>query len=144
MAKLTVKGFEELESRLQAIEKGLKGEAEDKMLRAGAKVLIEGWQESIESHGHRVTGAMAGSVGMTDIRRTPDGASIEVYPQGTDSHRINNAQKAYILHYGRNPTKKGTKGIKGDKFVTDAEKRSKERIHAAMQQALDEFIAGKE
>ena len=85
---------------------------------------------------------MEGSVGMTDVSIGTNGMEISVYPQGTDSHRITNAQKAYILHYGRNPTKKGTKAIKGDRFVTAAEKKAKPAVFAAMQAALNEYVSG--
>lgn len=143
MAKLTVSGFDELENRLKAIEKGLRGEAEAKMLRAGAEVLVNAWRGSIEGHHHIRSSQMLNHVGMTDVKTGKDGLEISVYPMGTDSHRVNNAQKAYILHYGRQPTRKGTKGIKGDKFVTEAERAAKPQVYEAMQRALNEYIAGK-
>lgn len=143
MARLTVTGIDELMDRLKALEKGLRGEAEVRMLKAGAQVLVEAWGGEIESRGHKVTGAMLGSVSMTDVHTGKDGLEISVYPMGTDSHRITNAQKAYILHHGRQPTHKGTKEIKGDKFVTAAEKAAKPKVYAAMQQALNEYISGK-
>lgn len=144
MARLKVKGLPELEKRLKAIEQGLRGEAETRMLRAGAEVLIGKWRETIESRGHRVHGTMAENVGMTEIRDTGKGLEIAVYPMGTDSHRITNAQKAYILHHGRNPTRRGTKEIKGDHFVTEAENAARNEVYDAMQNALNEYVAGKE
>lgn len=145
MAKMSVIGLDEIEGKLRSIEQGLRGEAEDRILRAGAEVLAGGWQESILNHGHRVTGGMYDSVAATDIRHNGNGAEIAVYPQGTDKkHRINQAQKAYILHHGRAPTKRGTKAIKGDNFVTEAERSSNQKVHEAMQRALDDYIAGKE
>ena len=143
MARLTVKGIEELENRLKAIGDGLRGEAEVKMLKAGAQVLVDAWGSEIESRGHRVTGEMLRNVGMTEVHTGRDGLEISVYPMGTDRHRITNAQKAYILHHGRQPTHRGTKEIKGDKFVTEAEKAAKPRVYEAMQQALNEYISGK-
>jgi len=143
MARLTISGFDELENRLKAIESGLRGEAMQNMLYAGAEVLINAWGGSIQSHHHIKSGAMLQNVNKTGINVGKDGLEISVYPQGTDTHRITNAQKAYILHYGRNPTKKGTKAIKGDKFVTEAEKTAKPQVYEAMQKALNEYIAGK-
>lgn len=142
MARLTVTGLDELEARLKKLDAGLRGEAEVKMLQAGADVLVGAWvgEIALKHHGH---GVLEGSVGKSDIRVGSNGLEISVSPQGTDAHRITNAQKAYILHYGRNPTKKGTKAIKGDKFVTEAEKTAKPQVYAAMQKALDEYIAGK-
>ena len=141
MARLTVTGIDELEARLKKLEQGLRGVAEVKMLKAGAAVLEDAWRGEIREK-HRLTGAMEGGVSMTDVTSGNDGLEISVYPMGTDSHRITNAQKAYILHYGRNPTKKGTKAIKGDRFVTAAEKKAKPAVFAAMQAALDEYVSG--
>lgn len=144
MSKLKISGFDELEKRFQALERGLRGEAEAKMLRAGAAVLVTSWKDTIEAKGHMVSHAMRDAVSMTDIRYTDNGAYIAVYPQGTDGHRVTNAQKAYILHHGRRPTQRNTKEIKGDKFVTEAENAAKPEIYEAMQNALNEYISGKE
>ena len=141
MARLTVTGLDELENKLKRLEKGLRGEAEVKMLKAGAQVLENAWKGEINTR-HRGRGVMEASVGMTDVQTGKDGLEISVYPQGTDAHRITNAQKAYILHHGRKPTKKGTKEIKGDRFVTEAEKKAKPQVYEAMQAALNEYISG--
>lgn len=144
MAKMVIIGIDEMEKKLEGISKGLRAEAIPKMLNAGAEVLERKWKDQIQEKGHVRTGAMMEHVSRTAVKIEPDGASIEVYPMGTDSHRINNAQKAFILHYGRNPNRRGRKAIKGDKFVNAAEKAAKPEVDAAMQKALDEFIAGKE
>ena len=141
MARLTVTGLDEMEARLKKLEAGLRGVAEVKMLKAGAAVLEDAWCGEIRER-HHLTGAMEAGVHMTDVTSGKDGLEISVYPQGTDSHRITNAQKAYILHYGRNPTKKGTKAIKGDRFVTAAEKKAKPKVYEAMQAALNEYVSG--
>ena len=144
MAKITSDGIELLENELKEIEKGLRGECMTAMLNAGADVLVETWRQSIQSHGHVRTGAMYQAVGKTGILSTKDGMSIEVYPQGTDSHRITNAQKAFILNSGRQPNKRGKKGIKGDHFVTDAENAARDKVTAAMQAVLDRYVSGKD
>lgn len=140
MAKITNDGIKLLENELKEIKKGLRGECMTVMLNAGADVLIENWRQSIQSHGHVKTGAMYQAVGKTEIQSTGDGMSIAVYPQGTDSHRVNNAQKAYILHYGR----EGKRKIKGDKFVTDAETATQQKVDAVMQAVMDQYISGKD
>lgn len=147
MAKMTNTGIEVMEAELQRIEKGLRGRAMEAMLNAGAEVLIGSWKDEIRES-HRKTSTrdiMASAVDKTSIRYTDGGASIEVYPMGNDTgHRITNASKAFILHHGRQATRKGTKEIKGDKFVTRAERRKKAEVMAAMQDAMNEFIGGKE
>lgn len=141
MARLSVHGLDEMEAKLKKLEQGLRGEAEVKMLKAGAAVLVGAWQGEIAAKHHK-TGVMESNVGMTDVQTGNDGLEISVYPQGTDNHRITNAQKAYILHYGRRPTHKGTKAIKGDKFVTEAEKKAKPQVIEAMQAVLNEYVSG--
>ena len=143
MARLKVTGLDELENKLKAIEKGLRGEAMQNMLYAGADVLINAWKGSIQQKHHYRSHAMEDNVDKTSIHTAKDGLEISVYPMGTDSHRISNAQKAYILNYGRHAHKKGKEKIEGDKFVTDAEKTAKPQIYAAMQNALNEYISGK-
>jgi len=142
MARLRITGLDEMEAKLKSLEQGLRGEAEVKMLKAGAAVLEDAWRGEIRSS-HRLTGAMEAGVSMTDVTAGRDGLEISVYPQGTDSHRVTNAQKAYILHHGRRPTHKGTKEIKGDRFVTAAEKKAKPAVYAEMQAALNEYVSGK-
>jgi hypothetical protein len=142
MAKLTIKGLDEAENKLKTLAQNLRGEAMQNMLYAGAEVLEDAWRGEISERHHIVSGSMMQSIGRTGINVGRDGLEISVYPQGTDSHRITNAQKAYILHYGRNPTSKGTKAIKGDKFVTAAEKKAKPAVNAAMQAVLDEYVSG--
>lgn len=146
MATLKVHGIEVMEERLDSLSKDLRTKIMPRMLEAGAGVMIGEWKSSIRTHHHVTSGGnqhMVDAVKATDIRYTDNGASIEVYPQGTDSHRINQAQKAYILHHGRKPTNRGTKGITGDKFVTKAEKSAKPKVAEAMQKALDRAVAEK-
>ena len=143
MARLRIDGLDDVEKKLENIAKGLRGEAVTRMLMAGGEVLRAAWVDEISANHHK-TGAMESSVGITDVRTDSKGAYVSVYPMGTDSHRINNAQKAYILHHGRNPNKRGHTAIKGDRFVTKAERAAKESALAAMQQVLNEYVSGKE
>ena len=144
MARLSTDGLDDFENQIRKIEAGLRGEAITAMLTAGGEVLKRSWEDKIGEYHHVRTGAMQQSVGITPVRYDGDGAYVEVYPMGTDSHRVTNAQKAFILHHGRSPKRIGTKGIKGDKFVTKAERDATAAANAAMQQKLNEYIAGKE
>lgn len=139
MARLTNTGIEIVERDLAKIEKGLRGEAIPAILNAGADVLVKSWKEEITNR-HRKTSQrnmMRDAVAKTEIRFDGDGASIEVYPQGTDTeHRITNAAKAFILHHGR----EGKRKIKGDKFVTAAENSKAAEVSAAMKAALDKYV----
>ena len=143
MAQIRNSGIDMVEEDLWMIMNGLRGKAIPAILNAGADVLIKGWKQQIGADHHR-TGAMENAVDKTAVRYGDDGASIEVYPMGTDNHRITNAQKAFILHYGRQPNNRGHKAIKGDKFVDKAEAAVLSEVEAAMLDAMDRFIAGKE
>lgn len=143
MAKLRTSGIDMVERDLDRIAKELHGKAIPAILNAGADELIKAWKDEIGARHHR-TGAMEAAVGKTEVKYDSKGAHIEVYPMGTDSHRVTNAQKAFILHHGRKPTKKGTKKIEGDKFATAAEKNAWEKVSAAMRAKLAEFISGKD
>ena len=144
MARLTTDGLREAEQELQKLARDLRGRCMRDMLNAGADVLVDAWKASILAKRHVRTHAMYDNVSKTDIRIDTDGMSIEVYPQGTDSHRITNAQKAFILNSGRQPNKRGKKGIKGDHFVTDAENAARDKVTAAMQAVLDRYVSGKD
>lgn len=144
MAKLRTSGIDLVEDDLRRIERDLRSRAIPEILNAGADELIKAWKEEIDIKGHRRTGAMINAVGKTEVRYGANGCSIEVYPMGTDSHRVTNAQKAFILHYGRKATAKNTKKIEGDKFATEAENKAKEAVFRAMREAMARFVSGKD
>lgn len=92
-------GIDMLMDDLKKLARAVGGDLPDKMLDAGAKVAIEDWKEGIEAAGHVDTGAMRDSVGIA--RGTEKGLIREIYPQGTDCKGARNAEKAYVLNYGR-------------------------------------------
>lgn len=145
MAKLYLEGITEIEAQLMSLQKDIGGDISKRVLQAGAWELVNGWKKTIRDN-HHVSRLdkehMVDAVEWETFIR-PEGSYATVYPRGTDSHRITHAQKAFILHYGRRPTKKGTKGITGDKFVRKAEKESAPKIMDAMQRALDRAVAEK-
>lgn len=145
MAKLHLEGITEIEKQLTELQKDFANDISSRVLKAGAWELVNGWKKTIRDNHHVSRKDKEHMVDVVDweISIKPDGSSATVYPRGTDSHRITHAQKAFILHYGRKPTKKGTKGITGDKFVTKAEKEATPKIVEAMQRALDRAVAEK-
>ena len=66
-------------------------------------------------------------------KKTKKGSKREVYPQGKDKKGIRNAEKAYILHYGKS-TKKGTRFV--DNINTKAEATS----YIAMQDVFNNYL----
>ncbi len=144
MAKLIIESGDDLAEQVRKLDKDLREVVMREMLNAGGDVLVEAWKDKIEAKYHVVTGDMLDSVSKTSVKIDATSASIEVYPQGTDSHRVKNAEKAFVISTGRGPNKAGNARIVGDHFVDEIEAESKARIDAAMQAVLDKYTSGKE
>lgn len=129
---LTWSGLDEVYREMQQ-EGETVGETAKKMLEAGGKECVKAWKIAIGMHGHsgegisgRATGDMINSVGIKFKKIKMNGMRIaEIYPLGKDRHGVRNAEKAFILHYGRS-------NMKGDRFVDDAERIAEEEAVPAM------------
>lgn len=130
MAKLGWSGLDETYKEMQQAGE-LVGEIAQEMLRVGGEKCVEAWRIAMGMYGHRppgesgrATGEMEKSVGVK--YKEKDGKRVaEVYPLGKDSHGVRNAEKAFILHYGRS-------NMKGDHFVDEADRLSEENAVPAM------------
>ena len=69
---------------------------------------------------------MAKSVGVK-LTKKNGMRCAEIYPLGKDSHGVRNAEKAFILHYGRS-------NMKGDHFVDNAERIAEQNAVPVMQE----------
>ena len=127
---LTWSGLDEVYKEMQQ-EGETVGQTAQKMLEVGGKECVKAWKIAIGMHGHsgegisgRATGDMINSVGIK--YKTKNGIrQAEIYPLGKDRHGVRNAEKAFILHYGRS-------NMKGDRFVDDAERIAEEEAVPAM------------
>ena len=126
MARMEFSGTEEMMDVLFAESEKLEKRATEMLGKAG-EVVVKAWQDAIEDHGHVDTGAMRDSVRASKAKKNGDAYTSSIYPHGRDSHRVGNAEKAFILHYGSSK-------IKGDHFVDDAEERAEEAAEAAMEE----------
>lgn len=130
MGKLTWSGLDETYREMARAGETV-GEIAQEMLRVGGEKCVEAWRSAIGSHGHRppgesgrATGEMERSVGVKFKKK--DGKRVaEIYPLGKDSHGVRNAEKAFVLHYGRS-------NMKGDHFVDEADRLSEENAVPAM------------
>ena len=118
MAYLKWAGLDDVYKEMQRAEETT-GEIAEKMLEAGGKECVKAWKIAIGMHGHsgkgisgRATGEMADSVGIKFVKKNGKRCA-EIYPLGKDSRGVRNAEKAFILHYGRS-------NMQGDHFVDDA------------------------
>ena len=130
MGKLTWSGLDETFKEMARAGEQC-GEIAQQMLEAGGQKCVEAWKQAIQAAGHggkgksgRATGEMEKSVGVKFKKK--DGKRVaEIYPLGKDSHGVRNAEKAFILHYGRS-------NMKGDHFVDEADRLSEENAVPAM------------
>lgn len=134
MAKMTVIGIDKLADDLKKMGEFENEDLIDKMLDAGAEKTVEEWKTEIEVQKHIKTGDMRDSVGVS--KKTKKGSKREVYPQGKDRKGSDNAQKAYILHYG-----KSTK--KGSRFVDNINTKAEVTSYIAMQDVFNDYLKSK-
>lgn len=133
MARLDVSGMDEVVEQMKNMQM-LSSKVADEMLLAGAEIMKKSWQQTISRFGLIDTGDMLKSVGYPrkpkDIN---DARTIDVYPQGKDRDGVRNAEKAFILHYGRS-------NMDPTEFVDVAEQEAKAEADAAMEKIWNHFI----
>lgn len=112
MAYLKWAGLDEVYREMQQAG-ATAGETAQRMIEAGGQECVKAWKLAIGMHGHVKTGAMQQSVDIKFINKNGRRCA-EIYPMGKDSRGIRNAEKAFILHYGRS-------NLPGDHFVDEAE-----------------------
>lgn len=143
MAFVKVTGFSEEIEALKRAGNDTEELVKD-MLHAGVDTAKKLWKDVITERGHVDTGDMRDSVGASFVSYR-NGAA-EVYPIGkstTPSKRhggggkrrkpIRNAEKAFILHYGRS-------NLLGDLFVDEIEDRMADKGYDAMAEVFEKFL----
>jgi hypothetical protein len=144
-------GLDLLRADLAKLADAVGGDLPEKMLDAGAEAAVQDWKEGITAHKHVDTGDMLNSVGVAPETRS--GKKREIYPLGTDRKGVRNAEKAYVINYGRSKGSskrkkwKGWKGsmgkgansgIQGDRFVGKIQKNAETSTYKAMARVFDE------
>jgi len=134
MASFACEGLDELVNQMRRLGQ-LDGPVVGEMLDAAAEIVREGWQESAAKNGHIDTGAMVASI---DFPVKGDARALyrDIYPQGKDAKGVSNAEKAFILHYGK-ASKAGTY------WVDEAEMKAGPEAIAACQEIWDSFLASR-
>lgn len=135
MAYLKWEGLDEVYREMQRAGETT-GETAQRMLEAGSQECVKAWKTAIGMYGHargeskRATGAMQDSVGVKFVTKQGKRCA-EIYPLGKDSKGVRNAEKAFILHYGRS-------NMKGDHFVDEADRIAEENAVPVMQEIWDQ------
>lgn len=136
MARLDLSGLDEAVETLKRMGERAGTVAND-MLKAGGAEMVDAWKSAITRFGHVETGTMRNAVKPTKIRTKMGEKILDVYPQGYDTNNrkkpTRNAEKAFVLHYGR-------KNMTATHFVDAAVKDGEPKANAAMEKRFDEFI----
>jgi len=133
MATIDTSGLDEMIRAMERLGQNTEAVA-SVMLEAGAQEIKSCWKESAEEHGHRDTGAMIDSIA---VAKGASGARFrDIYPQGKDKKGVRNAEKAFILHYGRN----GAREIKASYWVDDAEAEGNIRVEQKLNGLWGQYL----
>lgn len=102
MAKFSVEGLDDIQEAMLRREQATI-EAVPEMLKAGGEVIKRAFQEEtakLNSTG-RSTGALTASIKVSAVKERNGGQYVEIAPSGTDRHGVRNAEKGFVLNYGR-------------------------------------------
>lgn len=139
MARFEVDGLEKLTLDLEELAK-FPAAAQDRMLNAGADVLVKRQRERAEDYGVEDTGLVINSIKKTGCKVGKDGRSISVYPQGARTRNgitTQNAEIAFVAEYGR-PGASGHGRIAPRPFIRDANEDAADEVVEAMSLVYDE------
>lgn len=106
MAMFDVSGIEDIIHEMQRLQMDISPVAEE-MVDAAAEEVAKAWRETAEEYGFVDTGQMVASTRPDNgpVKRASGVLYKDIYPHGKDSKGVRNAQKAFILHYGRSNMK---------------------------------------
>ena len=135
MARFDMTGLDELMKDME--RKGqLVGEVADQMIAAGAEEVVNAWKTKAAQFTKsrpRAHGDMAASVKSGGSIRGGNVTYAEIAPQGTDRKGVRNAEKAFILHYGK-------KGYPATHWVDEAEDAAKGPVQQRFEAIWDAFL----
>lgn len=102
MAKFGITGLDDIQEAL--LRRGQATiDAVPEMLKAGGEVIKKSLQEEtskLNSTG-RSTGALTASIKVSTVKERNGEQYIEIAPTGKDRHGVRNAEKGFVLNYGR-------------------------------------------
>lgn len=134
MAKLDVSGFDELELTLEEMA-DLPESVLDEMLDAQAAVIVAAQKAKGAAYGIHRTGMTLDSIKAGSPKRTKDGKSISIYPQGVNKDGNRNAEVAFVNEYGK-------RGQPARPFIRDANESAAGAAVSAAEQIYDDWLKG--
>lgn len=136
MARFDTSGIDDLIQEMTRMGQQV-GPVAEQMVDAAADAIRDSWQEVAGQRfgkDPRATGQMAASVGFDGgPKRAGQILYKDVYPQGSDSKGVRNAEKAFILHYGRS-------NYPATYWVDEADDKSAEPVQTALETIWDRFL----
>ena len=131
MARMDTTGLSEMINEMRRLGQDV-GPVADEMLDTAAGIIRDQWKETASEHGYIDTGAMINSVDFT-VKGNVRALYRDIYPQGKDAKGVSNAEKAFILHYGKH-------NMPGSYWVDDAETKAGPKAIKACQAIWDRFL----
>lgn len=133
MANFNVKGFDDVEKQLlQQTEKA--AEVIPLMLEAGADILVKAQQEEVDrlfGISKRSKGDLKRSIKKGKVKSATTEATITVAPTGKDSKGVRNAEKGFVLEYGKH-------GMQPQHWMETANIKSEAAAHEKMVKVWEE------
>lgn len=99
MAGIRFEGIDDLIADIEKVAE-LPDDVMDEMLDAEAEIVTKAHKKELESRGMRQSGQLIASVGAANKKVSGFSHSIDIYPQGTRSNGVRNAEVGFILEYG--------------------------------------------
>ena len=110
------------------------GEVAEAMVNAAVDVIRDEWKASAQDHGLVDTGAMIESIGFPAPVQNAGGILYrDVYPQGKDGKGVSNAEKAFVLNYGRH-------NMEPTYWVDEADAAAGPKVQARLEEIWGEFL----
>ena len=133
MARFDTTGLDDIISQMERMGQTV-GPVAEEMCMAAVEEIRDAWRASARSHGLVDTGAMIDSIGFgaAPVRA---GAILynDVYPQGKDAKGVRNAEKAFILNYGKS-------NYPAQHWIDDADEKSAEPVQSRIEAIWDRFL----
>lgn len=141
MARFDCTGIEDAINELEKKGEDI-GALADEMLLEGAAIVAQEWKASIERHNVSPKAQMKKSIyHPPKAEKQGDVRSIDIYPKGRRRDKngkllkTRNAEVAFIRNYGARGGK-----IPATHFVDEADEKSGEKVTAAFNRMMNEFI----
>lgn len=126
MAKFNTTGFEEIEKQFLR-QSEIATKAVPLMLNAGADVLVEAQRKEADrlfGISGRSKGDLVRSIKKSKVTSTSVNATITVAPEGKDSGGVRNAEKGFVLNFGRT-------NMTAQPWMDAANTKSEDKVHDA-------------